>query len=108
MLTWCVVLREKMVLKGFCVSSSFRVLKNESHLVQGVLLGEDVGNRMIHHLSLEECQKLVHIDLQCEDMQCHARTPEHFFLIPIHVVTFHSKNWNLLLCLFAECSKTFR
>ena len=31
-------------------------VKNASHLVQGVLLKVDVGNRMIHHLSWEGCQ----------------------------------------------------
>ena len=57
MLIWyVVVLWEKMVFSGLCVSCSFRAVKNASHLVQGVLLEEDVGNRMIHHLSWEGCQ----------------------------------------------------
>ena len=56
MLVWCVVvLCEKMVFSGFCASCSFTAVRNASHLVQGVLL-EDVGNRIIHHLSWEGCQ----------------------------------------------------
>lgn len=45
MLVWyVVVLREKTVFSGFCASCSFTAEKNASHLVQGVLFEEDVGN----------------------------------------------------------------
>jgi len=57
--------------------------------------------------------RLICFGLQCEDMHRHVSTPHlqretrSIFLIPIHVVKFHSKNWNLLLCLLLNAMKHF-
>lgn len=74
MIIWyVVVLCEKMVFIGFCVSCSFRAVKNASHLVQGVLLGEMCGTEW--SITCHEDVRLVCFDLQCEDMHCHVGTP---------------------------------
>lgn len=68
---------------------------------------------MIHQLSWEG----YHIDmlwfavwghaLSCKYPTSAVWNSELFFLIPIHVVKFHSKNWNLLLCLLLNAIKHF-